>query len=140
MVKTEDAGGGVDASGVGGEHRAEGRRKVRQALKEKRSCVSPQQGNRGAFACSGRGAGSPSRSSSTSAPSCAATLNLMLLPAPRPYSAPLRCHSPQAQGRKPAQRVGLNRASPPPATAGLGWRAHGEAYPASRAEASLQLA
>lgn len=72
-------GGGVWMPGVGGgasNVRAEATGgKVRQALKEKRSCVSPQQGNRGAFTCSGRGGPvRPSRClSSTSSPSSCAT-------------------------------------------------------------------
>lgn len=120
MAKTGRCGGKVGCGCPGRSNvRAEAvGRKAGLALKEKRSCASSHWGKRCLYLQRRGGPVRPSRClSSTSSPSsCATQLDAAARPAPS--LAKLRCHSLEAQRRKPDQRVGLGKPSPSPATAG----------------------
>lgn len=109
--------------------------KAGQALKEKRSCASFHWGNRGTFTCSGVGGRfAPLAVSPAPVPPPPAQPNLMLLPAPRPHW--LNCTATRRKRKNAKQRKGWDLGElPPPPLPRVRLRAHGEAYPVSRAEA-----
>lgn len=138
MAKTGRCGGKVGCGCPGRNNvRAEAiGRKAGHALKEKRSCASSHWGNRGAFTCSGVGGRFAPLAVSPAPvpPPPSAQPNVMLLPAPRPHWLNYTATHQRCKDAKQIKGWDLEELPPPPPPR-VRLRAHGEAYPVSRAEA-----